>query len=285
MSSSSSSSSNNHACQNPTDNSKKNVKDTQFFNKLCSSNIATNKTALKKITDKSSKNTQSSKFSGYIENKTYYSVFEGKIKDVTMTFVTPNSATVIFFPIGYPKTITLDIQNQQNSNDVQSITILSSPYTFQNLTPNSHYDITTTSKYSSGSVYTKTFINAIETLNEGPATKVNISKITNKTAYIQFVYPIGVPDNVAITITNINDQTDVQEINKIKTNNYSITGLRINSTYKFTIRSIYDITKNIYTVTFPFTTLFEEFPTNIQFTNITNVGATISYSYISRHYK
>ena len=271
---------NNNACQNPTDNSKKNLKDTQFLSKLCSSNITTNKFALKKINDKSAVNTQANKFSSYVDRNKYLKIFEGKVKDLAMTFATPTSATIVFFPVGYPKTVTIVIQNQQDIYDTHSISILSSPYTFQNLIPNSHYDVTATATYSSNSIYTETFINAIETLNEGPATNVTISKISNKTAYISFIYPIGTTDSVNITITNKNDQTDIQQINNITTDYYNITGLQINSTYTFLISSVYIITKNIYSVTFPFTTLFEEFPTNIQFTNITNVSATITYTFI-----
>ena len=267
----------NKACSNSNDNSKKNYKDTQFFNKLCS-NIPTNKFALSKINNKSSINTQASKFSSYVDRNSYTSIFEGKVKELTMTFATPTSATVIFFPVGYPKTVTLSMQSQTEQFDTQSISILTSPYTFNNLKPNTIYDITATANYSSGSIYTQLFKHAIETLNEGPPTNVRISNITNKTALISYIYPIGVVDTLRITITNINDPIDNQIIENNLTDTYAITGLRINSTYKIVITSSYIITKNQYTVTFPFTTLFEEFPTDILFTNITNANATVSYA-------
>ena len=92
----------NKACSNSNDNSKKNYKDTQFFNKLCS-NIPTNKFALSKINNKSSINTQASKFSSYVDRNSYTSIFEGKVKELTMTFATPTSATVIFFQLDIPK--------------------------------------------------------------------------------------------------------------------------------------------------------------------------------------
>ena len=269
----------NKACSNSNDNSKQNYKDTQFFNKLCS-NIPTNKFALTKINNKSSINTQASKFSSYVDRNLYTSIFEGKVKELSMTFATPTSATVIFFPVGYPKTVTLSIQSQNEQFDTQSISILTSPYTFNNLKQNTIYDITATANYSSGSIYTQLFKNAVETLNEGPPTNVRISNITNKTALISYIYPIGVVDTLQITITNVNDPTDNQIIENNLTDTYAITGLRINSTYKFVITSSYIITKNQYTVTFSFTTLFEDFPTNILFTNITNLTATVSYTAI-----
>lgn len=264
------------ACANPNDSSKKSLKDTQFFQKLCSKNITTNKFALNKIKSKDSSNTQSAKFASYVNNGKYISIFEGRIKELSMIFATANSAKIVFVPVGYMKSLTLNIQNQQNTDDSQSIDILTSPYIIENLRPNSRYDITSIAKYSSGNKYTELFTNAVQTLNEGPPTKLKLSKLTNKTALITFTKPIGIPTSVTIRIKN--ETYDYFEPNII-TEFFEISGLQINTSYTFLITSIYTVTKNTYSVTFPFTTLYEEFPTDITFTNITNENATISYRY------
>lgn len=257
-----------------------NIKTNQFFKKLCKNNITTNKFALNKINSKDSSKTQALKFSNYIQNGTYMKIYEGKVKELYTTNTTANSATIAFVPVGYPKTITLSLQNKSNSNEYQSINTLTSPYTFQQLSTYSNYDITTTAYYSSGNKYIHTFTNAIQTANEGPPRNVKISKITNKSAYIDFIFPIGNYDSINITITNVNDSADIQNINGITTNSYSITGLHTNSTYKFAISSIYNLTQNIYSITFQFTTLEGDSPINPIFSNITNTSATISYEYV-----
>jgi hypothetical protein len=206
-------------------------------------------------------------------------IYEGKIKELTMVFATPSTATIVFIPVGYIKTITLIAQNRQNVSDSHSSITLTSPYTFQNLTPNSAYDVTAIAAYSSGNKYTEIFTNAIRTLNEGPPTNVRISKITNKTVFITFIKAIGIPSDVNITITNINDPNDQQYISNVTTDEILISNLQINNTYTFLMTSIYNITKNKYSITFTFTTLNEDFPTDIIFTDVNNISASISYKY------
>ena len=269
---------NNNASKSDPSNYKQTYKDSQFFNKLCSNNIVTNKFALNKINNKSAANTQSSKFTSYIDRNTFTTIYEGKVKELLMTFATPNSATIIFYPVGYPKTITLNLQSQTDPLDTQSISILTSPYIFQNLKPHSTYDITTIASYSSRNVYTEKFANAIVTLNEGPATNIKLFNITNHTISISFVFPIGVYNSVDIQLTNQTDNS-VTNITNITTSGYDLTGLNINTTYKILLTSVYIVTKNKYSVSFSASTLYEEFPENITFTNVTNVSATISYQY------
>jgi hypothetical protein len=271
-----------------------NLKEKQFLQKLCNSKNNSNSgttsssssstavcrpTIINTIKAKDSTNTQSSKFSSYVQRGKYMTIYEGKIKELTMVFATPNSASIVFIPVGYIKTITFIAQNRQNASDSHSSITLTSPYTFQNLTPNSAYDVTAIAAYSSGNKYTETFINAIRTLNEGPPTNVRISKITNKTAFITFIKAIGVPSDVNITITNINDPNDQQYISNVTTNEILIANLQINNTYTFLMTSIYNITKNKYSITFTFSTLNEDFPTDIIFTDVNNISATISYKY------
>ena len=272
-----------------------NLKDKQFLQKLCNSKNNSNSgtssssssspavtcrpTIINTITAKDSTNTQSSKLSSYVQRGKYMTIYEGKIKELTMVFATPSTASIVFIPVGYIKTITLIAQNRQNASDSHSSITLSSPYTFQNLTPNSAYDVTAIAAYSSGNKYTETFTNAIRTLNEGPPTNVRISKITNKTVYITFIKAIGIPSDVNITITNINDPNDQQYISNVITNEILIADLQINNTYTFLMTSIYNITKNKYSITFTFTTLNEDFPTDIIFTDVNNISATISYKY------
>ena len=270
------------------------LRDKQFLQKLCnntgtsgssgttdgtSDGATCNTTVINTIKAKDSSQTQSSKFSSYVQRGKYMKIFEGKIKDITMTFATPTTATIVFIPVGYIKTVTFIAKNVSNS-DSDSGSTMSSPYTFQNLTPNSIYDITAIVTYSSGNTYTEIFTRVIKTLNEGPPTNIRISKITNKTAFITFIKPIGIPSDVIITVTNINDTKDKQIIPNLTTNdNYLITNLQINNSYTFLMTSIYTDTKNKYSITFPFTTLNEDFPTDIIFTDINNISATISYKY------
>lgn len=271
-----------------------NLKDKQFLQKLCNSKNNSNSSGtssssspavtcrpsiINTIKSKDSTNTQSSKLSSYVQRGKYMTIYEGKIKELTMVFATPSTASIVFIPVGYIKTITFIAQNRQNASDSHSSITLSSPYTFQNLTPNSAYDVTAIAVYSSGNKYTEIFTNAIRTLNEGPPTNVRISKITNKTAYITFIKAIGVPSDVNITITNINDPNDQQYISNVTTNEILIANLQINNTYTFLMTSIYNITKNKYSITFTFTTLNEDFPTDIIFTDVNNISATISYKY------
>ena len=274
-----------------------NLKDKQFLQKLCNSkNIGTssssssteststlvatcNPTVINTIKAKDSSQSQSLKFSNYVQRGKFLKIYEGKIKSINMIFATPTTATIVFVPVGYIKSVTFVANNPQNISDSHSGSTMSSPYTFQDLTPNSTYDVTAITTYSSGNKYTEIFTNVIRTLNEGPPTNVRISKITNKTAYITFNKPIGFPSDVIITVTNINDQTEQQYIPNITTNNYLIENLRINNTYTFLMTSIYATTKNKYSLTFTFTTLNEDFPTNITFTDINNISATISYTY------
>lgn len=269
------------------------LKDKQFLQKLCSNIGSGKKTTssssssssyycapvINTIKAKDSTNTQSSKFSSYVQRGKYMKIYEGKVKELTYISATPTSVTIDFVPVGYVKSITFIAINQQNKFEQNSFTIMKSPYTITDLTPNSVYDITAISTYSSGNSYTEIFTNAIRTLNEGPPTNIRISKITNKTAFITFNKPIGIPSIVNITITNVNNVYDKQYIENITSDNYLITGLQIYNTYKFLITSIYNLSKNKYSATFTFNTLKEDFPTNIIFNNINNVSATISYQY------
>ena len=270
------------------------LRDKQFLQKLCntgtgisrttdgtSSDEATtcNITVINTIKAKDSSQTQSSKFSNYVQRGKFMKIYEGKIKEITMIFATPTTATIVFVPVGYIKTVTFIAKNVSES-DSDSGSTMSSPYTFQNLTPNSTYDVTSIVTYSSGNTYTEIFTRVIKTLNEGPPTNVRISNITNKTAYITFIKPIGIPSDVIITVTNQNDSKDTQYIPNLTTNNdYLITNLQINNSYTFLMTSIYIKTKNKYSITFPFATLNEDFPTNILFTDINNISANISYNY------
>ena len=269
-------------------------KDKQFLQKLCNnnknnSNIGTSSssssvatcrpTIINTIKAKDSTQTQSSKLSNYVQRGKYMKIYEGKIKSINMIFATPTTATIVFVPVGYIKTVTFIANNPRNISDSHSGSTITSPYTLQNLTPNTSYDITAIVAYSSGNTYTEIFTNVIRTLNEGPPTNVRISKITNKTAYITFIKPIGIPSDVNITITNVNDSNDRQYIPNITTDVYLITDLQINNTYTFLMTSIYTKTKNKYSITFTFTTLNEDFPTDIIFTNVNNISATISYKY------
>jgi hypothetical protein len=264
------------------------LKDKQFLQKLCSNIGKTTSSSsssyycapvINTIKAKDSTNTQSSKFSSYVQRGKYMTIYEGKVKELTFISATPTNVTIGFIPVGYVKSITFIAINQQNKLEQHSFTIVNSPYTITGLTPNSVYDITAISTYSSGNSYTEIFTNAIRTLNEGPPTNIRISKITNKTAFITFNKPIGIPSIVNITITNQNNVYDTQYIENITSDNYLITGLQIYNTYKFLITSIYNLSKNKYSVTFTFNTLYEDFPTNIIFNNINNDSATISYQY------
>lgn len=262
---------------------KDNFKNKQFLQKLCSSSSSSSSYScapvINTIKAKDSTNTQSSKFSSYVQRGKYMKIYEGKIKELTAIFATPNSVTITYIPVGYVKSITLISRNTQDPSEYHSDIVVSSPYTINKLTPNTTYDITAISTYSSSNSYTEIFTNVIRTLNEGPPTNIRISKITNKTAYITFIRPIGIPSEVNITITNKNNVLEKQYIPNVTTDNYLITGLQINNTYTFLITSKYTLTKNSYSATFPFTTLTEDFPTNIIFTNVNNVSATISYQY------
>ena len=129
-----------------------NLKDKQFLQKLCNSKNNSNSgtssssssspavtcrpTIINTITAKDSTNTQSSKLSSYVQRGKYMTIYEGKIKELTMVFATPSTASIVFIPVGYIKTITLIAQNRQNASDSHSSITLSSPYTFQNLTVN-----------------------------------------------------------------------------------------------------------------------------------------------------
>jgi hypothetical protein len=261
------------------------LKDKKFLQQLCNNTNSNGlsesgcKPIINTIKAKDSTNTQSSKFSSYVQRGKYINIYEGKIKEITMIFATPTTATIVYVPVGYVKTITLIAINQRNESDYHSVIVLTSPYTFKDLMPNTIYNITAISTYSSGNSYTEIFENVIRTINEGPPTNIRISKITNKTALITFIRPIGTPSSVNITITNKNDVSDKQYIQNITTNNYLITNLQINNTYTFLITALYSVSKNSYSATFPFTTLHEDFPTDIVFSNVNNISATISYQY------
>ena len=142
-----------------------NIKTNQFLKKLCSNNITTNKNALNKIPAKDSSKTQALKFSNYIQNGKYMTIYEGKIKELYMVSATANTATIAIVPVGYPKYINLLLRNNSNTNEYQSIDILTSTYTFQQLSTYSNYGITATAYYSSGNKYTDIFTNVIQTTN------------------------------------------------------------------------------------------------------------------------
>jgi hypothetical protein len=164
-----------------------------------------------------------------------------------MVISNANSATIAIVPVGYPKLITLFLRNKSDSNEYQSINILTSPYTFQQLSTYSNYDITATAYYSSGNEYIETFTNVIQTKNEGPPTLITISDIKNESALVNFVFPIGTYDSINMTITNSSDYTDFRIINGITTNTYLIEGLKSKSIYTFVMSSVYNKTQNIYT--------------------------------------
>ena len=252
-----------------------------FSLKSICNNIQVDKASINKINNKSSIHSKSMKYASYVNPKSgnYKTITEGQVTTITMTYATPNTATIAFTYVSNPLYFEMAIVNIQDTTDRQMVEMYSSPYTFTNLKPNSYYTITTYATFVSTNTYTKVFPSAIKTLHEGPPTNIMIQDILYNSAIISFTIPIGNPTYVNLTLLTTTN-TDTLFYPEIKSP-FLITGLQPDITYDISICSFYSSTQNTYSVykVAAFETFDENYPIINSITNITNMGVTINYEY------
>ena len=222
-----------------------------------------------------------SKFSNYVNNGKYVTIFEGQIVNLKQDYTTPTTITVTFEKIGHPTRIIFTLVNHSNPSDTNTFSTLQSPYTFEGLRKASSYDVTATAVYVSGNTYPFFEKNGLKTINEGPAFAVQYSTVTNHTAILTFSNSYGGPNTVQLTITNISNPVDRQVIPNIRSGSI-IRDLERNANYNVELKSRFVSTGNEYIYFLPnaIQTLNEDVPIFLQITNIQNNSATINYDVI-----
>lgn len=256
-----------------------------FSLKSICSRIQVDKASINKINNKSSFQTKSMKYSQYVNprSRNYRTITEGQVTSITMTYVTPHTATVVFTYVSNPVYFEMVLVNIQDATDTHVFEVYASPYTFTGLRPNSYYTITTYATFVSTNTYSKVYPSAIKTLFEGPPTDLSMVDIFNIRATLYFTPSIGNPTNFTLNIIDTKDPTNILFFQN-QTPPFSpffITGLQPDITYDITLSSYYSATNNTYTVYKPayFQTYRENYPVLNSIHNITNVGATITIEY------
>lgn len=249
--------------------------------------IPFDKSSLKKTQNRSAESSQALRYSSYVNNnrRIYKRIIEGQVYYLNMISATPNTATITYSSVANPIYVSMIAVNIQDITDAHQVDIYSNPYVFQNLKPNSYYTINAYTVYTSGNRYLNVFNNAILTLNEGPPLEPII--ITNPeydSAILKFVFSIGDPTSFDLTVINVDNTSDINYYPNI-TSPYLITGLKPNFKYDISLSSFYSSSNNTYYIRksgingFFFQTYNENYPVFINVSNITNISATIHFSF------
>ena len=222
-----------------------------------------------------------SKFSNYVNNGKYVTVFEGQITNLKQQTATPTSITVTFEMIGHPTRVNFILVNRSDPTDTHTFSTLQSLFILEGLRKNSTYDVTATAVYVSGNTYPIFVKRGLKTINEGPVFGVQYSTITNHSAKISFSNAFGVPNTVQLTITNVNDPTDTQVIPNFLSGSI-IRNLQRNAQYNVQLYSYFVSSGNNYTYFLQnaIYTLNEDVPILLQIYNIKNNSVTIQFDVI-----
>lgn len=225
--------------------------------------------------------TTASKFSNYVTNGKYVTVFEGQIVNLKQEFATPTTIQVSFEIIGHPTRVNFILVNYSDPTDTHTFSTLQPVYTLEGLRKNSTYDVTATAVYVSGNTYPIFVKRGLKTINEGPAFDVQYFDITNHTTKLVFSNSFGTPNTVKLTITNVNNLNDTQVIPNFLSGSI-IRNLERNALYNVRLDSFFVSSGNNYTYFLPnaIQTLNEDVPIFLQITNIQNNSATIIYDVI-----
>ena len=257
-----------------------------FSLKQICNKIPFDKSSINKIKDKSATSTQALQYSNYVSNnrRIYKTIMEGQVTILNMISATPNTATITYSAVAKPIYVSMIAVNIQDNTDSHQVNVYSSPYIFQNLRPNSYYTINTYTVYTSGNRFSNVFTNAILTLNEGPPLEpIFITNPEYDSAILNFVSSIGSPSQFDLTVINVDDIYDTNYYPNIKSP-FLITGLEPNIKYDISLSSYYSLSNNTYYVYKTgiygfFRTYNENYPVYINVSNVTNLSATINFSF------
>lgn len=222
-----------------------------------------------------------SKFSNYVNNGKYVTIYEGKTSNIVQKNTTPTTITITFETIGRPISNDFFLVNSSDPTDTYSFSATQSPYTIQGLRKNTTYNVTITASYASKNAYSTFLKRGLKTINEGPAFDVDYFDITNNSARLVFSNNFGVPNTVQLTITNATNPTDIQVVPNVSSN-YIIRNLERNARYNVELKSVFISSGNIYIYFLQdaITTLNEDPPIFLQVSNIRNNGVTIRYDVV-----
>jgi hypothetical protein len=233
---------------------------------------------------KTANNSQAMLYANYVggNRRIYKTIIEGQVTEIKMIRATPNTATVTYTFVAKPLYIEMVVINIQDIGDTQSFNVYENPFVITNLRPNSYYTINAYTVYISNNRYLNVFENAVRTLYEGPPLEpIFITNPEYDSAILHFTKAIGVPTSINLTVLN-NANTSDRFFYPNITSPYLITGLTPNVTYDISLSSFYEKTQNSYSAEYKtriFETYNENYPVFLGVSNITNVGATITFRY------
>jgi len=233
---------------------------------------------------KTANNSQAMLYANYVggNRRIYKRVIEGQVVEIKMIHVTPNTATVTYTFVAKPLYIEMVVINIQDIGDTQTFDVYENPFVITNLRPNAYYTINAYTVYISKNRYLNVFENVVRTLYEGPPLEpIFITNAEYDSAILHFTKAIGVPTSINLTVLNNTNTSDRLFYPNI-TPPFLITGLTSNVTYDVSLSSFYIETHNSYSAAYKpamFKTYNENYPIFLGVSNITNVGATITFSY------
>jgi len=258
-----------------------------FSLKQICNKIPYDKSSINKTKDKSATSTQALRYSSYVNNNSriYKTITEGQVTILNMISATPHTATITYSYVSNPIYVSMIAVNIQDITDSHQVNVYSSPYIFQNLRPNSYYTINTYTVYKSGNRFLNVFTNAILTLNEGPPLEpIFITNPEYDSAILHFVSSIGNPTYFDLTVINVDDRYDTNYYPNI-TSPFLIDRLKPNIKYDISLSSYYSFYNNTYYTYksgingYLFKTYNENYPVFINVSNVTNLSATIHFSF------
>lgn len=242
--------------------------------------IPIDKATLKKTANASQAMLYSKYASG--NRRIYKTVIEGQVVEIKMIRSTPNTATITHNSVAKPLYIEITVINTQNRIDTQTLEVYDNPYIITNLQPNAYYTISAYTVYKSGNRYLNVFENVVRTLFEGPPREeIKITNPEYDSAVLSFKTAIGVPTSINLTVLN-NANTSERFFYSSISSPFLITGLAPNVLYDVSLSSFYSQTQNSYSAEYKsamFQTYNENYPVFLGVTNITHVGATITFRY------
>lgn len=244
-----------------------------------------NKIPIDKATIKKTANlSQAMRYSNYVSGnrRIYKTVTEGQVVEIKMIYATPHTATVTYTSIAKPLYVEMVVINIQDIGDTQTFSVYENPFIITNLQPNAYYTINAYTVYISKNRYLNVFENVVRTLYEGPPLEpIYVTSPEYDSAILHFTKAIGVPTSIDLTILN-NANTSERLFYPNISSPFLITGLTPNIIYDVSLSSFYSNTQNSYSAEYKtaiFQTYNENYPIYLEVTNITNKGATITFSY------
>jgi hypothetical protein len=179
----------------------------------------------------------------YVFNKTYQTLHEGVVQDVSAIDITGTSVTLQYQSVGYPDYYIIDYTNTNNAGSTGSVSTYANTKILYNLlAPNTTYSINIRAIYPSSNTYLSTNSISFTTLGQSSVQTIALENVKGDQVQLTWTNydDITTPNNVFVYVYEA--ETDLA--NTIAVNNtiteLDVSGLKYNTDYRFSIEYVYE---------------------------------------------